>query len=80
MRKNGYHWLKYLSSDEQNRFKRNLTKEWYLDDVYATLDVFIGGAFVWGDTREGHIYWEHIAYRKESLVLAPIKQIKEFKL
>ena len=51
-----------------------------LNKKYATFKDFLGESFVWGDTKEGHEYWEEIS-KKYILhdILSPPKKFSSWK-
>lgn len=66
MKKNTY-WFSKLSEQEQVEFKENLlayrkTEEFFEEKSFSFYQ-FVGGAFVWVDTKQGLFYWSEISLR-----------------
>ena len=65
--KSGYYYLSKLSRDVRKRYRKNFKtnvfhipfKMW-LDSEALDMEDFLGSAFTWANTPEGHDYWEQL--------------------
>lgn len=73
MRRGGKYWMGFLTPEEQRKFLHNIEKEGLLDidfhlsELFNDFSDFIGCAFIWEDTNEGHKYWRIISERTASI-------------
>ena len=67
MKKDGHYWLQFLSEKERSLFIHNidtLTPDGFLNDIHDVFMSFIGGAFTWERTIQGHEFWLNISKRE----------------
>lgn len=69
-------WLDKLDREEIDKFLVNFANhksnhkskekaDEYLNENHKTAFDFLGGAFIWSDTPEGHHYWNNILQKLE---------------
>jgi len=65
--KSGYYYLRKLSRTDRKSYRKNFKSnvihiplKMWLESEALDMEDFIGGAFVWKNTPEGHDYWEQL--------------------